>query len=49
MGMGIVTERNAMTTPHPEDPAEGPDDPATTEAPEDDTSDDVEGDVDPAT
>lgn len=38
-----------MTTPHTEDPAEGPDDPATTEPSEDETSDDTERDVDPAT
>ena len=38
-----------MTTPHPEDPAEGPDDPATNEPPEEDSSDDVERDTDPST
>ena len=36
-----------MTTPHPEQPAEGPDDPATTEPPEE--PGDTERDVDPAT
>jgi hypothetical protein len=47
--MASVTERRPlMTTPHPEDPAEGPDDPAATE-PADDTTDDVEQDADPAT
>jgi len=35
-----------MTTPHPEDPAEGPDDPAINEPPEDDTSDDEQQDSD---
>jgi hypothetical protein len=35
-----------MTTPHPEQPAEGPDDPATTEPSEE--SDDTEQDADPA-
>jgi hypothetical protein len=38
-----------MTTPHAEEPAEGPDDPATTEPPEDDTTDEGDQDVDPAT
>ena len=38
-----------MTTPHPEEPAEGPDDPATTEPGEDETSEELEGDTDPAT
>ena len=38
-----------MTTPHPEEPAEGPDDPAITEPDEDDTSEDVEEGIDPAT
>lgn len=49
MGMSSVTERKTMTTPHPEEPAEGPDDPATTESPDDDTSDDTPRDTDPAT
>jgi hypothetical protein len=47
--MPDVTERNAMTTPHPEEPGEGPDDPATTEPSEGDTSQDAERDTDPAT
>lgn len=38
-----------MTTPHPEDPAEGPDEPATTEPAEDDAPEDVAQDIDPAT
>ena len=38
-----------MTTPHPEDPAEGPDDPATSEPQEAEAPDEVEGDADPAT
>lgn len=38
-----------MTTPHPEQPAEGPDDPAYTEPPDDDTTENAEQDTDPAT
>jgi hypothetical protein len=35
-----------MTTPHPEQPAEGPDDPAHTEAPAHDQEDDNRADPD---